>query len=915
MSEQQSHETQVTIPELQKISSMFKEETWTKQNYKELGPKTFQELRQQIEQIQQKGQLSEAEDFITEYMDSTPDSIYGQYLNGVIALLQGRLEGPSYFKRLFEIFRNIGKWSNVEYFSRLILEFTENKNAYRYLAQALEKLGKQKEAMATWETLARLDKDSPDVAQKVGEHLVNEGNYAKGLYFLRQALEGNIRQRDMSKLDHLWKSIIDISPDDKAYLEKIEKMLTEARAPEKLSRLIQMMLSHFRKQNDEVMTIELLKKVLKYTPANHLIRKELVDIYKKRYANHSRLEDILNISQIENNKKPAVKAIETFEAHAALDKGNYVHHRSWGVGKIVDTDSDAIYIDFEEKKNHRMALEMALPSLQPLSEDHIWVQKLENIEPLKDLFQNDIIAFFEILFASYDNTMTLSEIRSEITPDFLPSKDWSKWWTKARNILKKNPKFGISEKKRDAFFLRDKPISFSEDILSQFDKNENFDKRVSIAMDFIDNAGQSDLNDATYPHLIDYFTEQARDNQLSSRLIANLIVLYELLQLDEGHKPEAEQYWQRIKQFIDSSPHLATIARGVNQQELKRLFLAQIQDQREDWPKIFRGVLFETPIKIHKFLISELMKEEQLDTINIFIEEAFAGYKENPEIFLWTVKNITQGNWTGSWINYNPQDMILFLMRLMLQLPRIEQKGTKLKNLALDIFMHNDYQLLKETIQNESIPFATKIMDLARGLSLLDKSIRQQIQDMAIELRPELKDHIGQPSREEAAEKLDEEEDLIYVSQEGFDKKQALYNDIVTNQIPAVSDEIGHAAAYGDLRENAEYKAALEKQGTLKANVAKLQEDLNRAKVMLSEDINTDEVSFGTKVRLFNEDIQQEEEMTILGPWDADHTQNIISYKAPLGRAFLGKKVNEQVRFNLGGSEKKYKILGLEKAY
>ena len=59
----------------------------------------------------------------------------------------------------------------------------------------------------------------------------------------------------------------------------------------------------------------------------------------------------------------------------------------------------------------------------------------------------------------------------------------------------------------------------------------------------------------------------------------------------------------------------------------------------------------------------------------------------------------------------------------------------------------------------------------------------------------------------------------------------------------------------------------------------------------------------------------KEESITILGPWDADHTKNIISYKAPLGRAFLGKKVGDTVDYSAGDTTRKYEIVELSKAY
>lgn len=915
MSQETTSEESIAIaPELEKLKSVFKEETWTKSDPKSLGPGTFNELRTIIQSLQNKNLLSDASELIQSHLNEQPESLYGQFLNGLIGLKEAKPEAPNQFKRLIEYFRNMGKWSNVEYFSNLILEFTENRLAYRYLAKALENLGKPKNAMAAWETLARLDKDDAEIAQKVGESLIIEGNQIKGLYFIRQAFEATIRKKEFNKLDALWKTILEIAPEDSAYLEKMEKLLSEARNPEKIGQLLIPLLEHYNKQNREEMSIELMKKILTYTPLNYNIRKDLIAVYEKIYSEHSRLDDIIKISRLKDFKHPAGKAIEEFERHIALDTDNYVYHRSWGVGKIIDMENDALFIDFVEKKNHRMAIEMALPSLQPLSPEHIWVKKAETREELQELFDNDLINFFEVLFNSYNRVMSLADIKHEISPDFVPVKDWTKWWTKARNLLKKEPKFGISEKKRDEFFLRDKPITFSEDTRIQFNRAANFDKKISVAYDFINSANTDDLLDATHPQLIDYFLEHSREKEISSRVIAALFTLSDLLTIGNEESREAESHLEKVVRLSKNAPNLATVARGISNQEIKRKYLQLVQEERDDWADIFIEVLFETPIKIHKYIIAELSKREKYNHINTFIEQAVAGYKETPEIFLWVAKNLTQQIWNDSWLNYSFQDVLLYLMRLMLQLPRIETKGTKLKNSSIDILSNNNFQILRESLDQEPDRFNMKIFDLARGLSILTESMREEIQNLIRELRPDLKQSGTDVTEEETVDK-ESEENLIFVTQGSYDAKISLYNELVQNELPAISKEIGRAAEYGDLRENAEYKAALEKQATLKATAIKLKDDIDRARVVEADKIDIEKVGFGAKLKVENLSSNTEETIIILGPWDADHSKNIISYKAPLGRSFLGKKAGEEVSFQVGASEQKYKILSLEKAY
>ncbi|MDR2491611.1 MAG: transcription elongation factor GreA, partial [Spirochaetaceae bacterium] len=116
-------------------------------------------------------------------------------------------------------------------------------------------------------------------------------------------------------------------------------------------------------------------------------------------------------------------------------------------------------------------------------------------------------------------------------------------------------------------------------------------------------------------------------------------------------------------------------------------------------------------------------------------------------------------------------------------------------------------------------------------------------------------------------------------------------------EVPANAKEIAFALSLGDLRENAEYKAAKEKQELLNSTIAKLKNEIERAQPFDPRTVNTERVSFGVTVTLSNGATREDEMYSILGPWESDPNNRIISYLSPFGAALINKKTGETFEF------------------
>ena len=132
-------------------------------------------------------------------------------------------------------------------------------------------------------------------------------------------------------------------------------------------------------------------------------------------------------------------------------------------------------------------------------------------------------------------------------------------------------------------------------------------------------------------------------------------------------------------------------------------------------------------------------------------------------------------------------------------------------------------------------------------------------------------------------------------------------------KIPANSQAIEAARELGDLRENAEYQMAKDEQKILLSRQADLQTDLMRAKPTDFTDAPSDAVGIGSNVTLSNTNSGESQKYTILGAWDSDPDNNVLSYLTPLGQKLLGKKVDDLVETEVEGTVTNWKIEGLSR--
>ena len=129
---------------------------------------------------------------------------------------------------------------------------------------------------------------------------------------------------------------------------------------------------------------------------------------------------------------------------------------------------------------------------------------------------------------------------------------------------------------------------------------------------------------------------------------------------------------------------------------------------------------------------------------------------------------------------------------------------------------------------------------------------------------------------------------------------------------PAVIRAIAEARSHGDLSENAEYHAARERQSFIEGRVIELEEIVSGAEVIDPASLSGDHVKFGAHVRLVDEETDKEASYQIVGVYEADIKQSLLSISSPLAKALIGKAVGDTVSVPAPGGDRSYEILGVK---
>jgi len=596
-------------------------------------------------------------------------------------------------------------------------------------------------------------------------------------------------------------------------------------------------------------------------------------------------------------KNPSLKAVKAkFEV---MEPGAYVVHRSWGFGRIKSYDEAAqrLTIDFEGKKAHQMDPIFCATTLEVLPENHLLVRKETETAKIAELVADDPAELVVQGLKAYPNNATTA-IDLEITLAQVVGEDkFKKWWSSAKKAVAKDPRVAVPEKKTDCYILREIPISAEDEILEQFTSTRSARRRIVLAEELVTVAAR-----------------KSAKTDLSGVLKGVADAVKDSNQLD----PAERLYGAAVRD--DLAKVLGADAVALEPAQAALVANARdLPDIAEKIPVHFQGRFLDLikathPIECRDIVFS-LLKVSQgkftTECINFLVENGHADdlaatlkrwqTEQNlrAPVLLWIVKN-RHAKKFAKLLN----DLITprLLSAIFFAIDYEALQSASARRIPLGEILSEDTELIADLLSTADPETAR---DLANTLLLnqgFEELTKKSLLARFIKIFPNIQSLV-------ASDGEGKEEQLL-VSRASFERRREEYETIVSKKIPENSKAIAAAREHGDLKENSEYKMAKQDQQILMAQKSILERDLAHARVTDFKEATTDQVGVGSLVEVRARD-GVTTRYSILGVWDGDPDNNIISYKTLLGAALLSKRPGDTVKVKTGASEETYTVVSI----
>ncbi len=887
-----------------KVRELISNELWNTTSTSQVKANDFANLQTIMKKLKTQEDMSDFRELCLTALEDKPRSpIVPRFLLTVT----GRHPiDDSYIISVFEEYYQDSRWDDLIYMGNLILSFNESSYVLKVLAEAYSYTGQEEKKIETWEYLIRIDHLETDVFYRLADYYSGKENYPAALNMYKRVMQRHINAQDMDSISKAWQCIYPLDHENSSYLIQIAGRISRVISKEAAETFLTQVYAHDTFDNNSKILI--LKKILEYSPENKTALDRLIDIFRTKYADNPRLEYCLSNTGLLHSYMDINLAVANFEKEIGFVEGAFAIHSTWGLGRIKKIEKDEMYIQFLKKKDlHKMTCNMAFSSLKIVPKQHILVLKAgASPAQIRDHLMENIEWGLRMLLNSFGGQASFKQIKAELVPSVLKDAEWTTWQAQAKKELAKNPYFSISDDASDVYVLRDTPITFEEKTLQIFSREKDFFKKYAIVKDFINKNGSTDSEE--FIKILDYFVDEAKLNTATgfcSFIILDRFITKQKMTFIHLGETFEEKYSSMSKDGIKE------IYSEITDSELKRAFVEYIMETDEKWQSVLAQLLKISP---STSLMENVKNGPRRKMMTEILSDAVDNYQSDPDFLLFLLKNCSSEEWEKASIDEG--ELLTICLQTLIFVSgkvshNVDTQVNKARQKTLTDMLFTD-QMIVKYLESCETQQAKRIFSYVSNVPGIEEEKIIGIKHFILSKRKDADSIFTTDSEPVTPARMIPKGFLC--TRAMFVAKSAELEHIMNVEIPENSKEIGDARDLGDLRENAEYQYAKDKQKNLNFMMNKLTDEIDIAKIIESDNVDTSYVEFGTKV-VFHDNIANKDiTYTIFGPWESNPDKNILNFQAPLGLKIYNMQKDENRKFEINGVKMDLTVKSIELA-
>jgi transcription elongation factor GreA len=839
---------------------------------------------------------------------SDPSPAVGYLLAAVSAMMGEVASADQTLLRLAERLQHDKKWEPLAAVAERALDLETTQAAARYLVAAHEGMGRDPERIDALERASEILDDDLDVALLLALRLADVGDLERRRAllttlvprFAAEARYNGIEEAALEFSEHLYLDglvvVIESLPRivQQEAMAEAAQLLGIAYPPlEKEGRIGEVM--------DAIRTAARLAVEKQGEPAAQPMRKGLAAALRGAYA--LRLPDITKVfatAGIEDPEKPLLEALEQFDRVALLPPGAPVYHASFGAGRVVSNDGTDVFLDFGERKGHRMPYDAAKRTLTIIDSLDLRLLLVTEPKALAAMRADDPGEIVARALMSIGGEVDAKRLKLFLVGSGLvPPKDWTVFWRKGKTAAEKHPRIDHSR----AF----------EQIYKLLTEDEIAD-------------GPGEASDVALPSL---------EPRKPAR--TNLMTLRKFL----SQHPAAESALsRRFGKFVERTMHDEN-AELVDRAKAGLYFAKWFEHRRHEWSGVLRQ-LWEQGM-----VVGDLSAEdEQLtllesahtvgveaDAVLSGLNSRFSSVREASERMQAAMDDSGRADMRATLIAHATRypAAALRLLEEELAVPAPPADPWNLLFAALALIEDRPKpsvatKVLKWLEPGEGFERMLQPLECPENMNLRIRVLLRQWRSSDRFLLPGLDflSRVGladavetvHAARRASSEKLfkgvgkqAEDTDIPMMTRATWEKLQKDLEQMESELRTTIPATIQRARELGDLKENAEYHAAKQKQANVSKVVASLQLRLGKARFVEDAEYRKGVVGLGTEVTLETEGGAVK--YWVLGEGEHHHGDHVVSFQAPVGRTLMGRGLGEQIYLGEGAERRSYRIVSI----